>query len=332
MKGFKTYFHPAEKKKAAAAAASGVEMTNSPSSPATPAFSGAVTPAYSGSRPASLYPSGDFRNSTLDDIMEIKADVMVNWLHQQQLERMWTNGGLGEGVVLKKGRDTYTSCPGELSDHQGDLFDAVSRLNVRVRSFYPNTDGILLLTYYKIQTAMTVNTRVIKLFLRRQDLPYVPLKDGLRIQILPNITYLPTCQKHHFAAFIKDTSILVVWDDEPKHLLVRAQRIEEQLMSMIWDSSSEMDEKMTNKSQNVLVTEVPQEGPDGEIVYEELITEKPRKLVLIQATITALTLAILVGAIGGGWRNIVIELAVDKSMLRLAFAAVVPFQMWLALV
>lgn len=179
---------------------------------------------------------------------------------------------------------------------------------------------------------MTVNTRVIKLFLRRQDLPYVPLKDGLRIQILPNITFLPTCQKHHFAAFIKDTSILVVWDDEPKHLLVRAQRIEEQLMSMIWDSSSEMDEKMTNKSQNVLVTEVPQEGPDGEVVYEELITEKPRKLVLIQATITALTLVLLITAIGSGWRNIIIEIAVDKSMLRLAFAAVVPFQVWLALV
>ncbi|KAL9119564.1 MAG: hypothetical protein Q9187_003883 [Circinaria calcarea] len=310
MKGFKSYFHPADKKKAASAAASSVEMTNSPHSPVTPSFSGAATPAYSGSRPASLYPSGDFRNSTMDDIMEIKADVMVNWLHQQQLERMWTNGGVGEGVVLKKGRDAYTACPGELSNHRGDLFDAVTRLNVR--------------------TAMTVNTRVIKLFLRRQDLPYVPLKDGLRIQILPNITFLPTCQKHHFAAFIKDTSILVVWDDEPKHLLSRAQKIEEQLMSMIWDSGSEFDEK-TNKSQSVLITEVPQEGPDGEIVYEELITEKPRKLVLIQATITALTLIILVAAIGAGWRNIVIEIAVDKSMMRLVFAAVVPLQMWLAL-
>lgn len=64
--------------------------------------------------------------------MEIKADVMVNWLHQQQLERMWTNGGVGEGVVLKKGRDAYTACPAELSNHRGDLFDAVTRLNVRV--------------------------------------------------------------------------------------------------------------------------------------------------------------------------------------------------------
>ena len=64
--------------------------------------------------------------------MEIKADVMVNWLHQQQLERMWTNGAMGEGVVLKKSRDSYTSCPADLSTYQDDLFDAVCKLNVRV--------------------------------------------------------------------------------------------------------------------------------------------------------------------------------------------------------
>ena len=178
---------------------------------------------------------------------------------------------------------------------------------------------------------MSVNTRVIKLFLRRQDLPYVPLQDGLRLQILPNITYLPTCQKHHFAAFIQDTSILIVWDDEPKHLLSRAKMIEEQLMAMIWDDNSAYDEKM-NKSQSVLVTEVPQEGPDGEIVYEELRVEKPRKLVLIQAVLCGLTLLLLVAAIGSGWRQIAIELAVDHQILRLAFVAVVPLQMWLALV
>ena len=64
--------------------------------------------------------------------MEVKADVMINWLHQQQLEKMWANGGQSEGVVLKKSRDNYTCCPPELAHYQGDLFDAVRALNVRV--------------------------------------------------------------------------------------------------------------------------------------------------------------------------------------------------------
>ena len=179
---------------------------------------------------------------------------------------------------------------------------------------------------------MTVNTRVIKVFLRDPNLAYVPLADGLRLQILPNITYLPSCQKHHFAAFIQDSAILVVWDDEPKHLLVRAKRIEEQLMAVIWKPEHALFDEKTNKTQSVLISETPFNGSENGIVDGEEQKEKPRKLVLIQAVLCALTLTLLIAAIGSGWRQIAIEVAVDKQMLRLAFAAVVPFQCWLALV
>ncbi|MCJ1395005.1 hypothetical protein MMC18_007886 [Xylographa bjoerkii] len=311
MKSFKSYFHPAVKKGGSGAATTtNVELTNSSLSPPTPGYSGTGTPRYSGSRPASIYPPGDFRNSRLDDITDIKCDVMVNWLHQQQLERLWTSGGSGEGVVLKKSRDTYVACPGDLSNVRDHLFDAVQRLNVRV--------------------AMTVNTRVIKLFLRRQDLPYVPLKDGLRLQILPNINYLPSCQKHHFAAFIADTSMLVVWDDEPKHLLTRAKSIEEQLMGMIWEADPGPYDEKTEKGHSVDVTEVNSAASSSDLEREDSVA-KPRKLVMNQAVLCGLTLVLLIAAIGAGWRQIVIELVVDQQMLRLAFAAVVPFQCWLAL-
>ena len=70
----------------------------------------------------------------MDDIMEIKCDVMVNWLHKQQMENMWTNGGVGEGVVLKKSRDSYTACPKDLEYERDALFDAVYHLNVKVEN------------------------------------------------------------------------------------------------------------------------------------------------------------------------------------------------------
>ena len=178
---------------------------------------------------------------------------------------------------------------------------------------------------------MTVNTRVIKLFLRRQDLPYVPLRDGLRLQILPTINYLPSCQKHHFAAFIADAAILVVWDDEPKHLLIRAKSIEEQLMRMIWKADPMLNDEKTEKSHVVDVAEIRSDASSGDLEREES-TAKPRKLVMNQAVLCGLTLILLIAAIGAGWRQIVIELIVDKQMLRLAFVAVVPFQCWLALV
>ena len=175
---------------------------------------------------------------------------------------------------------------------------------------------------------MTINTRVIKLFLTRTDMAYVPLKEGLRLQILPNITYLPTCQKHHFAAFIADTHLLVVWDDEPKHLLKRVKSVENQLMEMIWEADepgSLMDEKNSG-----IITDV--NPVDSTSDLEENVQHTPRKLMLVQAILTALTLALLISAIFAGWRNVAQEVAIDGSYLRVAFAAVTPLQAWLCLV
>ena len=131
MKSFKSYLKPgkaAAKEKESAAQ----EMTTVQQGTRT----GSIAPSINGtprtSRPASLYPAGDFRNSALEEIIDIKCDVMVNWLHQQQLESMWSSGSSGEGVVLKKTRDNFTCCPSELAESRGEFYDAVRMLNVRV--------------------------------------------------------------------------------------------------------------------------------------------------------------------------------------------------------
>jgi hypothetical protein len=85
------------------------------------------------SRPASLYPVGDFRNSPMEEINDIKCEVMVNWLHSQQEEKLWTSGEEEEGVVLKKSRGMYTCSPADLADEQAGFFQAVQTLNVKVR-------------------------------------------------------------------------------------------------------------------------------------------------------------------------------------------------------
>lgn len=101
----------------------------------TPNFSIPGTPMLRtpmGSRPASLYPTGDFRNAR-ESLLDVKADVMCSWLYQQQLERQYATGILpGEGVVLKKGRNNYACCPAQLQDMRGGLYDMTMELNVRV--------------------------------------------------------------------------------------------------------------------------------------------------------------------------------------------------------
>ena len=81
---------------------------------------------------SSIFPVGDFRNNGVLELRDIKCDVMVNWLYQQQMEMLWTAGDADEGVVLKKGRGAYTCCPPELMDEPYGFFRAVEALNVKV--------------------------------------------------------------------------------------------------------------------------------------------------------------------------------------------------------
>ena len=69
------------------------------------------------------------QSSSLDDI---KHEVMVNYLYQQQCSRLWVSDGSGEmeGVLLRKARNQYLACPPALID---SVFAVVcAELNVQV--------------------------------------------------------------------------------------------------------------------------------------------------------------------------------------------------------
>lgn len=172
---------------------------------------------------------------------------------------------------------------------------------------------------------MTVNTRVIKLFLHNNDKPYVPLKNGLRLQVLPDMSYLPRCQKHQFAAFIADRGLLVVWDDEPRHLLDRANKIEKSLMEMIWHHEPESDDE--KKEAGVGVEEVS-DDPDA---VERGTLEKPRRIVMWQPIYAGIMICLTIFTFGLGWQALAIETFLDHYYMRLLLILTFPFGAWVGL-
>ncbi|KAK5077918.1 hypothetical protein LTR64_003679 [Lithohypha guttulata] len=231
---------------------------------------------------------------------------------------MWTDGAPTEGVVLKRAKNDFVCQPPELSQQLFGFFDEVRKLNVKV--------------------AMTVKTAVIRTFLKEYNLPFVPLNNGLQLQVLPNIGSLSRCKKHHYAAFIKDVGMLVCWEDDPSDIIRRVEKIESHLVEMLWqleDSKQDLEdaiennEKLNNYSEvrSPAMVDTKEVGPDDS--DEELAVEKPRPTMLYQSFLVGLAGILVVFTLGIGWRRLAIEVKVDKQYTRLALLVVTPLQIWI---
>ena len=84
-------------------------------------------------RPQSLSARSVQSNSSSIFLDDIKHEVMVNYLYQQQCSHLWVSDGSGEieGVLLRKARGEYLACPPQLGT--SPFSHACAALNVQVR-------------------------------------------------------------------------------------------------------------------------------------------------------------------------------------------------------
>ncbi|KAL2168753.1 hypothetical protein VTG60DRAFT_6862 [Thermothelomyces hinnuleus] len=259
------------------------------------------TPRFS-SRPQSI--SGRSVRSTGSSVLdEIKHEVMVNYLYQQQCSHLWISDGSGEieGVLLRKARGQYMACPPQLV----------------------NSPFAAACTALNVQCAMTVNSRVIKTFLQwSPDAVDVPLMNGMRVQILATIDDLPRARKHQFAAFVASEGLLIVWDDDALHLVQRAKAIESELMELVWKVGAEDNED----EKGVAAVEEPEVDEES----GELKPEK-RPVHLLNAYLVSLSLILVTVSLGAAFRQLAIEVSVDGNYVRLALVALFPVQIFFTL-
>ena len=88
--------------------------------------------AFSTSEGEHMYNCDDDWKPILGGIGQKRCDAMIDWLYQQQTERLWTNGNINEGIVLKTSEKKFLCRPSELSQHRGGFLEAVTCLDVEV--------------------------------------------------------------------------------------------------------------------------------------------------------------------------------------------------------
>lgn len=180
---------------------------------------------------------------------------------------------------------------------------------------------------------ITIKDRVVTVLLSQPDLLYIPIQDNLRLQIVPDVEYIPRCQRSQGAAFCKNQDMLVVWGDSVDATEQRADKYLKQMVEVFSQGFGTYGDKDKDA---VMVKEMPMDGSEdaysGDLDPEDNYQEPRRPIVLIQAVLSAMTLLLIVAALGAGYRQIAIETGIDHSYIRLAFVLVLPLQVWLALV
>ncbi|GME28434.1 Glycosyl transferase family 2 [Neofusicoccum parvum] len=260
---------------------------------------GGLTPMYqsrNGSSAALSVYSQSHRDTQF--IHDIRHDIIINHLYEKQVGQRWIQdfSGTVEGVLLKKARGEYITFPEQLVE--STLAQSIATLNV--------------------QAALTVRTKVVATFIARSTDAEIPIRKGLRVQVIPTIEELVYARKHQYAAFVASESMLIVWDDNPDNLAARAESIQEDLLKSAMSSYEAGF------------------GEKGGIVEEaeidvEAATEKERPVVYYNSICTALSLTILVCLSGLGWQSIATEVSLLKTYMSILLVLMTPIQWFMAL-
>lgn len=251
----------------------------------------------------------------MESLKGIRNDVMVNYLYHQALVRSYVSAiDPWQGIVLKEKRGKYSCCPPQLSILENGLLHNVEKMNVCC--------------------AMTVSTPVTRTILEgmaHRELGYVPMPNGLRVQVLKTMSDLPQCQIHHFAAFIEDLTILVVWDDDPELLLQRAETLEESFVTMIWVGGGEIAEEDENGDLKTLAGKGI-DGADPRVLEAGTVGQERRPVRIVSSIIVALTICLATTCMGFGWRRLAMECKIDRQFARLALVLLAPAQLFFSMV
>ena len=89
--------------------------------------------SYSGDQLTnSIYSEGRTASTGSDTIQDIKCEILANWLHTKQEEKVWTTSSAGEGVFVKKSKGNYACAPYESIGDGSNMYQSITTLNVRV--------------------------------------------------------------------------------------------------------------------------------------------------------------------------------------------------------
>ncbi|WVR04424.1 hypothetical protein IAU60_001426 [Kwoniella sp. DSM 27419] len=199
------------------------------------------------------------------------------------------------------------------------------------------------------EVAMKITSKVVQAIMARcpEDAIEITLDVNTRIQILDDLSQLAGARKHQFAAFVRADSCLVVWADEVETLIPSAEALEQRMINFVWNSRHHELKMLEPEEDEEDIDEKDEEGwvdrdaekekeladAEGDDTEEGRVGAKEgdwelrdrRPVMLYAPLVSGLAMILTFVFIGSGVRNLIKEVMLDGSYLRLALMATSPF-------
>lgn len=125
--------------------------------------------------------------------------------------------------------------------------------------------------------------------------------------------------------------IFVAWDDDPEHLLKRAEDLEANFIKMIWVGGEAVIEEHEGEDPKSLADE-GMEAADPRTLEAGTAGQEKRPVRIVSSIIVASTVCLAVTCMGFGWRRLAMECKVDRNFFRLLLVLLAPVQLFFGMV
>ena len=145
--------------------------------------------------------------------------------------------------------------------------------------------------------------------------------NGLRVQVVHDVEALAHARTHQFAACVASESLLVVWDDDALNLLQRAKTIEWELMQLLWTAEVKSPYPSNRTSKAASKQDLAINEKEIEVDQEEQLPGE-RPTIFINTVLVSISLCAIITTLGLGFRQIVIEIMVEKGYTKMPYTRV----------
>lgn len=222
-------------------------------------------------------------------------------------------------------RDTKVALRVQQEDSQ-DMVQYYQTIPRKPRNILRNdgTDLTQIATFLQCDVILAITSKATKMLLKHlsPEVQVIPLDNCTNIQVVENLGDFMSLREARQAAFIREFNMLLIWSSETSDILTIGRKLEEQIVSLIWNEKYNSEQGILEESAHSL--------NEKDALLEAGNDEVERTVALITPISASLAVLAISAFIGQDLHEIILQIKAETNYIACGIVVYFPLMMWLA--